>query len=105
MPEYKLVKIVSSTKPGKKLMAVFKNTKTGREKTTHFGAAGMMDYTKWYKKEGPEKANSRKSSYLARHGANQSWSDPTKAGTLSRFILWNKPTISASISDYKKRFF
>ena len=26
------------------------------------------------------------------------------ACSLSRWVLWNKPTISASIKDYKKRF-
>jgi hypothetical protein len=26
------------------------------------------------------------------------------AGALSRWILWNKPTLAASIKDYKKRF-
>ena len=26
------------------------------------------------------------------------------AGSLSRYILWNKPTLKGSISDYRKRF-
>ena len=43
--EYKLVKISPSDRKGKKLMAVFENKKTGRTKTTHFGAAGMSDFT------------------------------------------------------------
>ena len=42
---YSLVKITKPNKSGKKMMAVFKNKETGREKTTHFGAAGMDDYT------------------------------------------------------------
>ena len=46
MGAYSLVKIVKSTKPNKKLMAVFKNKKTGREKTVHFGDASMSDYTR-----------------------------------------------------------
>ena len=46
MGEYTLVKIVKSDKPGKKMMAVFRNKKTGREKVTHFGDATMSDYTK-----------------------------------------------------------
>ena len=39
------VKISKSTKPEKKLMAVFQ-LDNGRSRTTHFGSAGMDDYTK-----------------------------------------------------------
>ena len=46
MGEYKLISITNSSKPNKKLMAKFKNKKTGRESVTHFGARGMDDYTK-----------------------------------------------------------
>ena len=45
MGEYKLISITNSNKSGKKLMAKFKNKKTGRESTTHFGASGYDDYT------------------------------------------------------------
>ena len=34
----------------------------------------------------------------------EDWKDPTTAGALSRWILWNKPSLSASFSDYKSRF-
>ena len=27
--------------------------------------------------------------------------DPTRAGYLSLYILWNKPSLKASITDYK----
>ena len=42
---YKLIYIKSSTRKDKKFMAKFCNTENGREKTTHFGAKGMSDYT------------------------------------------------------------
>ena len=29
--------------------------------------------------------------------------DPTRAGYLSLYVLWNKPSLKASITDYKKR--
>ena len=32
------------------------------------------------------------------------WKDPTTAGALSRWILWNKPSLKASFDDYKSRF-
>lgn len=98
MKYYYLLKITKSTKPDKKLMAVFQDRDTGRTKTVHFGAAGMSDYTK-------HKDKQRKQRYLDRHSKNEHWNDPTTAGSLSRWILWNKPTLKASIEDYKKRFF
>ena len=69
----------------------------GRTKTTHFGASGMSDFTKNH-------SEMRKNLYIARHSANENFNDPTSAGALSRWILWNKPTVSASIADYKRRF-
>ena len=94
---YHLLKISKSTKSGKKMMALFEDCHTNRQKTVHFGAAGMSDYTL-------HKDSERKASYLSRHGSNEKWEDYTTAGSLSRWILWNKPTLSASIADYKRRF-
>ena len=91
----KLLSIKPSDKPEKKLQATFETD--GRTKTTHFGAAGMTDYTK---SKDPE----RKARYLTRHAANENWNDPTSAGALSRWVLWNKPTLEASKADYKRRF-
>lgn len=103
--KYDRVKIRPSRSKGKKYDAVFssKDAKSGppsgksTTKTVSFGAAGMSDYTKHRDKE-------RKRRYIARHRANENWDDPLSAGALSRYILWNKPTIAASIKDYKRRF-
>ncbi len=94
---YKLKGILPSTKADKKLMAVFINTKNDKLKTVHFGSAGMNDFTI----TGDKKAKIR---YLARHKPRESWDNPITAGSLSRWILWSKPTIKESITDYKKRF-
>jgi Family of unknown function (DUF5754) len=94
---YHLVKITKSTKSEKKMMAIFQNCENGRLKTVHFGAAGMSDFTK-------HKEVQRKQRYINRHSKNENWDDPTTPGSLSRWILWNKPTLSASIADYKRRF-
>ena len=91
------VKITKSTNSGKKLMAVFFDDSGKKIKTTHFGASGMSDYTK-------NKDDERKKLYLARHKANENWDDYKSAGSLSRYILWNKTTLSASIADYKTKF-
>ena len=90
------VKIKKSTKPEKKLMAIF-TMDNGRTRTTHFGASGMTDYTKTRDKE-------RKQRYLKRHRRNESWDAPMTAGALSRWILWNKESKVASINDFKRRF-
>jgi hypothetical protein len=92
----KLEFLGKSTNPDKKMMAVFR-TENGRTKTTHFGAAGMSDFT-------IHKDEERKKRYILRHKANEDFNDPTSAGALSRWILWNLPSLRASIADYKKRF-
>jgi len=97
MKKYDKVVIKSSTKEGKKMMATFSNSKGGRTKTIHFGAAGMDDYTRTRSKE-------QKSRYISRHRRNENWTVPDTAGSLSRWILWHKETKGASISAFKRRF-
>ena len=94
----KLVSLGRSTQPDKKMMAVFEVD--GRSKTTHFGQAGAKDYTLHDKAV----REARKKSYDARHRPTEDWSDPTSAGALSKYILWNKTSKSAAIADYKRRF-
>jgi hypothetical protein len=88
----KLISITRSDRKGKKFVAKFDD---GTQ--THFGAAGYEDFTT----TGDE---DRKQRYLDRHRANESWNDFKSAGSLARWILWNKPTLSASIKDFKNRF-
>ena len=96
------VEVKRSTNDEKKLMAVF-SYPDGGTKTTHFGQRGASDYTKHGEKERMER-------YLDRHGGGtttstkEDWKDPTTAGALSRWILWNKPSLSASFNDFKRRF-
>jgi hypothetical protein len=87
--------LFKSESPGKKWKAVF--TDGTKHKTIHFGATGYEDFTQ----HGSEQ---RKASYLARHKTSESWNNAMTAGALSRWILWNKPTISASVADFKRRF-
>jgi hypothetical protein len=58
---------------------------------------GYSDYTK-------HRDDERKKRYENRHRSRENWRDPTTAGALSRYILWNKPSFRASVSDYKRRF-
>ena len=92
----KLVSISPSPNPKKKYVAIFR-LDNGRTKTIHFGAKGYSDFIS-------SKSETKKASYLARHSVNEDFDNPTTAGALSRWILWNKTTLSASISDFKSRF-
>lgn len=91
------VKLSKSNIDGKKYTAIFYNNDRNKIKTSHFGSAGMSDYTK-------HKDDERKQRYLDRHRSNENWNDYMTPGSLSRFILWNKPTINASYNDYLKKF-
>lgn len=79
-----------------KMTAVFFDGKK-KIKTTNFGSKGMSDYT-------INKDKDRKERYLARHKKNESWDKYMTAGSLSRWILWNKTTLKTSIQDYLKKF-
>ena len=90
MPEY----ILTKGSRGKKYHII-----TPDKKVIKFGQAGASDFT-------INKDPKRKESYLARHKARENWSKSGihTAGFWSRWLLWNLPTISQSISDIEKRF-
>lgn len=90
--------LYKSDKPAKKFYIQFINPKSGREKKVYFGQAGASDMTQ----HGDELRRQR---YLARHsGMGENYRDIHTPGALSKFLLWNKPTLSASIRDTNKRF-
>lgn len=91
----KLLSVVPSRRSGKKFDAVFESD--GRTKRVSFGAAGMDDFTKTGDEE-------RKRLYLIRHKARENWDKPDTPGALSRWLLWNKPTLEESIRDFRRRF-
>tara|TARA_Y100000361_G_scaffold136064_1_gene136441 strand:- start:86 stop:421 length:336 start_codon:yes stop_codon:yes gene_type:complete len=103
------MELKKSNKPDKKYMVTFINPKSKREKVVHFGQNSARDFSlinsknsKFYlaNKEDREKV---KSNYRSRH-RNDNINDPYSAGSLSWWLLWNKPTLSASIKDYEKKF-
>jgi hypothetical protein len=94
----KLLHIRKSTRNGKKLVATFDD---GR--SVHFGARNYGDYI-YYSSINPSLAKKKRVQYIARHGATESWKDPATPATLSRFILWEHPTLRGSVVAYKKRF-
>ena len=91
------VVIKKSTNPKKKYMAIFYNDNKKKVKTTHFGAAGMSDYTK-------HKNKSRRHRYLSRHKDRENWDNYMSAGSLSRYILWGETGFRESVKKYKNKF-
>lgn len=111
-----LVDIVPSTRPAKKLMAIFRGA-SGKTRIVHFGARGYKDYTLYYRdakaraRKNPKAAVAmwraalrKRTQYIARHGATEKWTDPTTPATLARYILWNKPTVAESVATYRRTF-
>ena len=85
-----------SRNPEKKWDAIFE--KEGKEKVVSFGARGYSDFTK-------HKNATRKARYIKRHsGMGEHWNKPDTPGALSRWILWNKPSLKGSLRDFRKRF-
>ena len=91
------VNIKPSTSQGKKMMAIFYNEAKKKVKTTHFGAVGYDDYI-------GHQDLQRKMNYLSRHKKKEEWADYMTAGSLSRWILWNKTSLKESINDYMNKF-
>ena len=79
------------------MMAIFYDEAKKKVKTTHFGSVGYEDYTTHGDLQ-------RKMNYLERHEKREEWADYMTAGSLSRWILWNRPTLTASIEDYMRKF-
>ena len=82
----------------KKYEAIFLRTKNGKEREIKrkFGASGMSDFTIHKDKE-------RRNRYINRHKKDLRTNDPTRAGFLSMYILWNKPSFTSSVADFKRR--
>lgn len=98
----KLLSVVPANDNIHKYKAVFLQD-NGRKLTTKFGAKGMMDYT-LYSKQGGDIADKHRKMYLLRHKKTENWTDPTSAGALSRFLLWEYPSFRQAVEEYRKRF-
>jgi hypothetical protein len=94
---WKLMSVEKSPKIGKKWRANFYDKENDKRKHTDFGAAGMDDYTITGDLD-------RKRLYQERHKKDLDTGDYTRAGFLSYYLLWNKPTLRGSIADFRKRF-
>jgi len=91
------VEIKKATQKGKKLQAIFYDDDGKKIKTIPFGQEGASDFTK-------HKNEERKKRYDDRHKTREDWNNPMTAGALSKWILWDKPTLKQGIASFKKRF-
>jgi len=92
------VEITESDKDDKRFVAVFYDGDK-KIKTTHFGLKNPKIGTYIDHKDKSIKFN-----WIARHEVRGDFKDFMTPSSLSYHILWNKPTLQASIKDYKKKF-
>jgi hypothetical protein len=88
------MEIYESNRKGKRFVAVFSD-----DTITHFGLDAGTTFI--------DVGNTQmRRNYIARHkGLKEDWTDPKKAGTLSRFLLWGDSTsLDKNIEEYIKRF-
>jgi hypothetical protein len=101
---YKFIKLQEANDKKHKYRAIFMDLKTNREKRVSFGAKGYNDYLIYNKITTKEEADKHRERYIKRHDKREDFENPITAGSLSRYILWNKTTIGDSLRDYLKRF-
>ena len=91
----KLVSVKPANDGVHKYEATFEN---GRTKHTKFGAVGMDDYTKTGDKE-------QRARYIKRHQKDMATGDPTRAGYLSRHLLWGESTsMMQNLRAFRNKF-
>lgn len=90
------VKLYKSPNKQKKYRAIFYKGDEEIE-SIDFGAKNMSDFT-------INKDEERKQRYIKRHQKNEDWENPYTAGSLSRWVLWEKPDLKESWKFYKKKF-
>lgn len=93
----KLVHVIRSNDNKHKFTAKLEANK--KEYLVKFGAKGYEDYT-------THKDPERKKRYLKRHESREDWTvqGVLTPGFWSRWVLWNKTDLAASIADARKRF-
>ena len=98
MVKYDKMIVKRSDKAGKKYVAIFTDSSSGRKKETNFGDSSATDYLL-------SKEKDRRDRYIQRHKKDLTTNDPTRAGFLSYYLLWGESTsLRTNISAYKKRF-
>lgn len=94
------VSITKSTRDDKRYQATFTDD-SGKKSTTHFGYANGNKTGSTFI---DHKNEDKKKAWTARHKVRGDFNNYKSASSLAKNILWNKPTLTASINDYKKKF-
>lgn len=89
-----------SDKPNKRYTAIFYDNDK-KVRTTHFGYKDKEGYGNTYIDHNKDNI---KDAWIKRHQVNGTFEDYMSASSLARYILWNKRTLTVSITDYKRRF-
>ena len=84
---------VEEINESKRFRAYFSDGKTARFGQTNPKTGTFIDH----------KDKELKKKYIKRHLKDLETNDYTRAGYLSLFLLWNKPTLKDSIKDFNKR--
>lgn len=95
--DIKYIQILNSQRREKKYKAIFYNSDRFPVKTTHFGSKTGNTYNCHHDDD-------IKTNWLARHEVNGTFDDFVSASALSRWLLWNRPSLSASFKHYLKKF-
>ena len=92
------INISKSDNPKKKYKIILTYDE-GKTKTIHIGQAGADDFTK-------TGDTAQKDRYITRHKKNENWtkSGIDTAGFWSRWLLWNKSSLSASKKYIENKF-
>ena len=97
------LKLIKSKNKDKKYTAIFNIVKSNGDKAIlerSFGYNNPDDKNNDYTKHGDLERRNR---YIIRHEKDLNTGDPSRAGFLSMFLLWNKPSLKSSVNDYNKR--
>lgn len=88
-----------SSSSAKKFKVTITDNQKQTKRTVQFGAKGYSDYT-------IHKDYERMQRYNIRHQKREDWTKRGlyTAGFWSKWILWNKPSLNASIRDTENKF-
>ena len=91
------VQLLKSDVKDKRYKIIFYDENRKKIKTVNFGydkGSAYIDHND----------DIKKNAWIARHKVRGTFDDYKTPSSLSKWILWNKPTISASYNDYIKKF-
>lgn len=98
----KLLDVVPANDKVHKYEAIFLQD-SGRKKTVKFGNINYSDFLQYSKTDG-DLAKDRRRLYLTRHKKTENWDKPMTPGALSRWILWEEPSLSEAVKKYRDKF-